>query len=107
MRGHQILPIDRIMDPVFQAKAGRQLDPCHDLEACQHSVFANFAAFGQAVTMRLIAWSEDRPGQDSTPERGIAKRLQPLLDVLNVFKHHHGTSLTNSDPTVQICGVFP
>ena len=106
MRACQILLVDRIMYPVFQTEARGQLQPHHGFQPKQDLVLGDPSLGDQTVAMVPIVLGEHLPGRNLLPERDIAHGFQPLLDVLNVFKGNHRSSLSKPDPVMQIYGVI-
>lgn len=102
MNAAQILGICRFKVPLFEIKAHLKLHTDHFFEARQHQARVNFACRQDLLVMRPLIAPEHVPRCYSIPKLLLAERLEPLLDILNVFKNNHEDSVPNQTPSQQI-----
>lgn len=91
----QILGVRCCVAPILQAKADLKLHARHRLQARQHKVRADRTVRDHVVVMRPLIARKDRPMCYGVPEPFIITRSQPVLHILNVFKHSHEGILPN------------
>ena len=107
MRGRQILPIDGLVDPVLEPEALSQRQASHRLETDEHRVLAHLAMSDLPIAVLPVGVGEHLVGLSRLPEVDVIERRQPLFHVLDVFKDHHISILSNQGRSQQLLGGIP
>lgn len=107
MGGREVLAMNRRIDAILKAQAAGQLQPHHRLEPDQHRILAHLAVGDQRIAVFTIGLGEQAMGFGGLPESDVTQGRQPILNILNVFKHHTSLMLPEIDLYMQVSGGRP
>lgn len=79
-----------------------QLQANNALQHGENRLIGRNAVRDGPVAMGAIIFAHETEGQDSTPKGLVAKRVQPLLHIINRLKRLHAVRIPNLSHALQI-----
>ncbi len=86
----------------FEAKLVSQLHAYQPLGDGKHCRIVGNAVLDCLIAMSFVVVTEKPMGKDRAPEGVIAKRVQPLLHIINRLKRLHTIKIPNPSRALQI-----